>query len=348
MRTYAATLASYLLMASTQAKCPRNLDVTVHLRNVPKMDKDSGSDIFFIFKDKNGKTIKESKPIRDIKTGATVTFPSFTRETDKVQKYSFDLMDKDKGFMNADDEVAVFKNFRFNYEGPGEWKGVHANNPNDAEFERNSRNPFELKIDTQRISPCQNDGTCRDTPGSFNCDCRDGWEGKRCELDVDECAADSYLCGDNGSCNNLPGSYECICNEGWQGERCDQDIDECLVDDPCNDNQVCQNTIGSYKCHCKGGWAGDNCDEDFDECDLNPCDNMPGTVCSTPEFNSFSCQCPALGCAVAVTNPELINDSFFDPTTQAVGTDGYTSGPSDNWDGGDYDNYGLVDIDDRK
>ena len=54
-------------------------------------------------------------------------------------------------------------------------------------------------------------------------------------------------CGDYGTCRNTFGSFACKCNDGWTGKLCDQDIDECAESNPCkNSEQICRNTVGSY------------------------------------------------------------------------------------------------------
>ncbi|XP_043939120.1 epidermal growth factor-like protein 8 [Protopterus annectens] len=58
--------------------------------------------------------------------------------------------------------------------------------------------------------PCQNGGTCV-SPNS--CQCRPGWGGKYCQIDVDECNAPVRFCSQR--CINTPGSYHCECSPGY-------------------------------------------------------------------------------------------------------------------------------------
>lgn len=38
-------------------------------------------------------------------------------------------------------------------------------------------------------------------------------------VDVDECDF-TDVCENNGTCQNTAGSYQCDCSEGWQGKHC--------------------------------------------------------------------------------------------------------------------------------
>lgn len=115
-------------------------------------------------------------------------------------------------------------------------------------------------------------------------------------VDVDEC--NSFPCENNGTCINSLGSYTCNCSEGWQNEDCKEgfqrlitvadqlirnikrmifsftqnssypfflcfnlDIDECSAYSPCVNNGTCINTNGSYYCICTVGWNGNNCEK---------------------------------------------------------------------------------------
>lgn len=74
--------------------------------------------------------------------------------------------------------------------------------------------------------------------------------------DIDECAAGNPC---DGICRNTVGSFECLCADGFQADADDDkcvDIDECLQD-PCQG--ICINTQGSYSCSCELGYQlGDN------------------------------------------------------------------------------------------
>ncbi|MEZ4294970.1 MAG: EGF domain-containing protein [Polyangiaceae bacterium] len=66
-------------------------------------------------------------------------------------------------------------------------------------------------------------------------------------------------CNPNATCTNTPGSFLCECNQGYAGDgiTCD-DVNECVVGSAgCSPNATCANTIGSFTCTCKPGFEGD-------------------------------------------------------------------------------------------
>jgi len=71
-----------------------------------------------------------------------------------------------------------------------------------------------------------NDGFCDDgNSGTIDqCDAQAGCS----STDIDECATNTDNCNDNATCTNTEGSFDCACNEYWQGDgtTC-TDIDEC-------------------------------------------------------------------------------------------------------------------------
>ncbi|XP_047427407.1 adhesion G protein-coupled receptor E2 isoform X2 [Mugil cephalus] len=76
-------------------------------------------------------------------------------------------------------------------------------------------------------------------------------------VDEDECNDLINPCGDNGNCKNTNGSFYCECDEGFrlQTNVTCKDINECLeTPDICGPNAICQNTIPQYSCSCKDGF----------------------------------------------------------------------------------------------
>uniref|UniRef100_A0AAY4EA30 Uncharacterized protein n=1 Tax=Denticeps clupeoides TaxID=299321 RepID=A0AAY4EA30_9TELE len=105
---------------------------------------------------------------------------------------------------------------------------------------------------------CQNGGTCV-SPNS--CVCQQGFTGKRCETDIDECTNGLVECDSRATCVNLPGWYHCECRDGYHdngrftanGGSC-EDVDECKSGkNGCANDTVCFNLDGGYDCRCPHG-----------------------------------------------------------------------------------------------
>ena len=108
---------------------------------------------------------------------------------------------------------------------------------------------FQSDIDecAERTHQCSQ--VCHDTPGSYSCSCRPGYDlnsdGRHCDgrpgglfcyyhsesvyclsvylcSDIDECMAGTHQCEHN--CTNTVGSYTCSCHDGYSlsadGRRC--------------------------------------------------------------------------------------------------------------------------------
>ncbi|XP_062904414.1 vitamin K-dependent protein S-like isoform X2 [Mobula hypostoma] len=160
-------------------------------------------------------------------------------------------------------------------------------------FETEYFYPKYLEIPDQcSPSQCNHEGSlrCVDGEATFECICRQGWEGKWCERDIDECLLEDRVC--SHSCYNLPGSYRCFCQKGFfmssDKKNC-IDRNECFKNPKICGKATCKNLPGSYECTCKEGYRFNatkmEC-EDIDECAEGNCTyeclNYPG---------GFSCFC---------------------------------------------------------
>lgn len=134
-----------------------------------------------------------------------------------------------------------------------------------------------------------------------SCSCCSGWEGPKCDKDVDECARFPSLCSySNSHCDNNIGSYLCKCNAGYtlvggslEANGTCKDIDECTVG-TARCSHTCLNTDGGYTCSCSGGYLlqpNNHTCRDLDECQetsLCPID----AVCANTDGN-YTCTCPS-------------------------------------------------------
>ena len=83
------------------------------------------------------------------------------------------------------------------------------------------------------------------------CNCSTGWQGDRCQDDVNECA--SSPCQNDGQCINVPGTYICVCTGYWVGQDCEIDEEECKKK-PCHNNGTCVEAVGGApSCICEPG-----------------------------------------------------------------------------------------------
>ncbi|KAJ8727243.1 hypothetical protein PYW08_015640 [Mythimna loreyi] len=155
--------------------------------------------------------------------------------------------------------------------------------------------------------PCEHGGTCLNLVNGYHCLCPSNWEGRDCDVDVNECrnfAGTDLGCQNGATCINRPGSYECLCKSGWFGLHCTRKAKDCSGGDfeMCGHGTCVQVSSGEgVQCICHQGWTtngtgGVACLTDINECEsnqgprcsVNPkvdCINLPG---------SFRCgQCPS-------------------------------------------------------
>jgi hypothetical protein len=110
----------------------------------------------------------------------------------------------------------------------------------------------EQDINECSESPCNNNGTCNNYNGGFNCTCPVQWTGLDCTEEVDFC--EDNLC-QNSACVALETTYSCSCNSGWTGQFCNVNINECQ-NNPCQNNATCVDNAGSFTCTCIEGFHG--------------------------------------------------------------------------------------------
>ena len=70
---------------------------------------------------------------------------------------------------------------------------------------------------------CQNGGTRNKE--NCSCDCKEGYEGKECKNNTDEC--DPNPCQNDGTCIDLTAAYKCACTEDFKGTNCTNYCGKC-------------------------------------------------------------------------------------------------------------------------
>ncbi|XP_053373031.1 uncharacterized protein LOC128546497 isoform X2 [Mercenaria mercenaria] len=170
----------------------------------------------------------------------------------------------------------------------------YCQSPNSCLCRPGFAKPYCNDIDecTDGTAGCEH--VCTNTPGSFKCSCREGYEllfdQTNC-TDIDECFRNRTIC--DGMCRNTEGSFVCGCADGYvldtDGRTC-KDVDECMDGtDLCAHN--CTNTVGSYQCSCHNGFylADDKTTcLDVDECIKNP---FPCEQRCINEEGTYRCEC---------------------------------------------------------
>lgn len=81
------------------------------------------------------------------------------------------------------------------------------------------QSPFRSE-NTTRAPACSKQAFCRNTIGSFQCTCKDGYtgDGVNC-MPIMECAftGNSAVCHPHAECIDTDDSYICVCKAGWEG-----------------------------------------------------------------------------------------------------------------------------------
>lgn len=102
------------------------------------------------------------------------------------------------------------------------------------------------------------------------CHCPTGFEGGRCEVNIDDC--DGNKCSNSAVCVDGINSYSCTCPPGFMGEYCERKISFCSKEfNPCKNSATCVDHGTGYECQCALGWSGNNCTENLDDCANHMC-----------------------------------------------------------------------------
>ncbi|KAF1557034.1 hypothetical protein FQV19_0001980, partial [Eudyptula minor] len=149
----------------------------------------------------------------------------------------------------------------------------------------------EVQIDNCGSNSCENGGTCVDYQDHFKCTCPIGFEGERCELDIDACLFYNTSCAPGALCfyDEEKQRFHCVCALGWTGQTCLENINDCEVNQ-CQHGATCEDGINKYSCNCVPGYEGPFCEVEINECSSSPCKN--GATCMDL-IGHFSCHCAA-------------------------------------------------------
>ncbi|KAL3311555.1 hypothetical protein Ciccas_009865, partial [Cichlidogyrus casuarinus] len=117
--------------------------------------------------------------------------------------------------------------------------------------------------------------------------CLPGWQGIRCDTDIDECEAPE-LNRCQHFCKNTLGGHECYCRAGYDlqsdGRSCELPLSP-YCDGGCLNGGTC--LMGST-CSCLPGFRGNRCEQQVDFCaELKPCDHL----CFNNAGGGYRCAC---------------------------------------------------------
>ena len=111
----------------------------------------------------------------------------------------------------------------------------------------NSNCKIIFYYDTNRQLQCTNDTNCVVYPmHKLACPSLTNLKSKGTNV---SCKT-SKPCQNDGICKQIKSRYNCFCKNGFTGKHCETDIDECDLYQPCFNATQCYNTFGSFVCNC--------------------------------------------------------------------------------------------------
>ena len=101
------------------------------------------------------------------------------------------------------------------------------------------------EIDECLGNPCQNGAICKDRVNDYECQCRNGYRGKNCQIAMNYCEIQQTECLNGGTCRSISetASTRCECPPGFSGEFCEENRNECELDQPCQNGATCINFV---------------------------------------------------------------------------------------------------------
>ena len=87
----------------------------------------------------------------------------------------------------------------------------------------------------------------------FRCECTNGWFGKNCSEQVNEC--ETNPCENKASCIDIPSGFQCLCPPFYTGLLCETTYNPCAPEyNPCENGAYCVTPPdGQYRCFCVEG-----------------------------------------------------------------------------------------------
>uniref|UniRef100_H2Z2M2 Delta-like protein n=1 Tax=Ciona savignyi TaxID=51511 RepID=H2Z2M2_CIOSA len=179
--------------------------------------------------------------------------------------------------------------------------------------------PLRLSI-LVMVNPCLNGATCIGDGDSFTCSCREGFEGDRCQDNIDDCSP--YPCYNAGKCIDGVNRYTCQCEPGFDGPDCRINVNECLAE-PCAYGSRCVDRVNDFECVCPPGRSGKRCEDvvgSSGAClsngELYPDGSRWKEMCNTCECKSGVFTCTKVWCGRAICFTKTMGKEKICPKDQ--------------------------------
>lgn len=162
--------------------------------------------------------------------------------------------------------------------------------PENMKSERASKSIescYEKQEKSCNESTCRENGKCISTGAFYNCECKNGFYGQRCELKQDLCFITP--CFNGAFCNVFNDStVVCECPPNFIGEFCEYVNDPCSVKN-CTNGANCNEIEDQAVCDCLPGFDGETCERQIprDFCESSPC--LGGAAC-TNFVDDYECK----------------------------------------------------------